>query len=110
MFREEKHSKWSQQVVTASGHSKWSQQLGQQADPTLTQNTAQLIPNAPLELADLLGFCSWKVAWGLSHLDRRGVPRRGPSKKHPETMVDVGDETMATRTIEWVTQSLRLES
>lgn len=50
---------------TASGHSKWSQRSIQQADPTLPQNTAtQWIPSAPLELADLLGFCSWKVAWG----------------------------------------------
>jgi len=85
---------------TASGHNKWSQQ--HTASRSQTQNTAtQWIPSAPLELADLLGFCSWKVACKLNHLDPTA---------DPETMVDVGDETMATRTIEWVTQSLRLES
>ena len=53
----------TQQAVTASGHSNIQQDTASRShlDP---ENTAtQWIPSAPLELADLLGFCSWKVAW-----------------------------------------------
>jgi hypothetical protein len=91
----------TQQVVTASGHSvPYSKQIPPCPKTRPPSGSQVHLSN----LLICLDFVVGKLPGDFSP--------SGPNcpSQHPETMVDVGDETMATRTIEWVTQSLRLES